>query len=195
MFSLMQVSVKLVPFVQVCWQHWTFETISVSSIRLISLVKPIEGSQPLLSKPLFKYFFSEECTASTPVSQFGFYLYVHFPQIYMERGNGGGQGLSMSSFYSVLIQHFSAANALRALCNLLCCGSHRKVNCEWERENHWPKRAEDRQSQPGYLHVLLMAVPVPPKACSFCSFLTAQTYTVLNNVRWDLSCLEQLSLG
>lgn len=168
MFSLMHVSIKLVPYVQVSWQHWTSETMSISSNRLISLVKPTAGSQPLLLKLLFKHFFSGEHTAGTSVSQFGFYLYMHFPQIYIniEQESGGGQGLSICSFYSVFIQHFSA-DAFRALCNPLCHGSHRKVICGWERENHCPKCAEDSQSHPGYLNILHMAVPAPPKACAF----------------------------
>lgn len=40
------------------------ETVSISSNRLISLVKVTAGSQPLLSKLLFEHFSSGEHTAS-----------------------------------------------------------------------------------------------------------------------------------
>lgn len=131
----------------------------------MSLVQPTAGSQPLLSKLPFKHFFSGEHTAGTSVSRFGFYLYMHFPRtyIYTEQGSGGGQGLSVCCFYSAFIQRFSA-DALRALCDRLRRGSHRKANCRGERENHYPKHVEDSQSQPGCPNALHTAAPVPPKA-------------------------------
>lgn len=201
MFNLIHISIKLVPYVQVGWQHWTSETINISINRLILAGQthcrlPTSGAPgPPASNLCFPTVLHQK-TRCRHLGTAVWLLFVHTPPPNRHKHEAGKQ--RWSRFKHMLFLWYGSqcfsVEALKALCNPRCRCSHGKVNGGWEEEKSLPQVC---QGWPEFsLEILVLSIwqrrlmriwKAAPLQLAGCSPAAARIHAVLRNARRLLS--------